>query len=164
MNSYIPVLPGEVKTPDDKYTNILELLGINGVEPFDVVNDGRSDPPIAALRIGDKQYALADVLKAIGNATGNTLAVQIKKPNAYYTTSKPFAEMAAADNLAITWEGRAATDMAYTKSGGKVTAITARFLTFGEGTLTVTAFEITSSGVTKTETEYELTAVEPAET
>jgi len=163
MNTYIPVLPGEVKTPDDKYTNILELLGITGLTPIAVENDGRHDPIVAALRIGGNQYALADVLKKLGDATvGNTL-VRITKPEDDYVTSKTFAEMAAADNLAVTWNGKAAVDVAYTTTDDAITAIAVKFLTFGDGTMTVSTFTINASGVTKADAEYTLTAQQAEE-
>lgn len=166
MNTYIPVLPGEVKTANNVYTNILALLGMNDIEPIAVENDGRYNPPVATLRIGNKQYELSKVLERLASQMSGGLWVEITKPNASYKTSKTFAEMAAADNLTITWQGRSAVDMAYTKSSGKITAITARFFTLDmtENTLTVSTFAINSSGITKTDSVYDLEAHTEAET
>lgn len=158
MKTYIPVLPGDVKTPDDKYTNVLALLGIDGLTPITIENDGRHDPIVAALRIGDNQYALADVLKKLGDATVGNMLVRITKPDDDYVTSKTFAEMAAAENLTVTWQGRSAVDVAYTTSDDAITAIAVKFLTFGEDTMTVSTFTINASGCTKADAVFDLTA------
>lgn len=78
----IRFIPGELVNKDGEKCNILEILGIE-VEPLDVENTGRSGS-IAAVVIGDKQYALSDVLEEFAKRLlpavaeddeGNTLIV-----------------------------------------------------------------------------------------
>ena len=64
MNEFIKILPGKLLKADGSQTNLLEILGID-VDPMTVRNDGYKRPEIAAIIIGEYQYALADILEAI---------------------------------------------------------------------------------------------------
>jgi len=63
--SYIRMIPGEVKGPDDTISDVITLLGLTGINPIEVTNDGRQDPPIATLIVDGKQYPLKAVLAAL---------------------------------------------------------------------------------------------------
>lgn len=68
---FIPVLPGHIKMPDDTRTNVLDALGIT-LEPMEIgdYNEGRYDPPVAALKIDGKQYSAGELLAALGGKLG----------------------------------------------------------------------------------------------
>jgi hypothetical protein len=68
-NKYIGVIPGNVKGADGTDTDLLTLLGVS-VAPMahPEVNDGRTDPMVAAIEVNGKLYDLKGVLQAyIGN-------------------------------------------------------------------------------------------------
>lgn len=156
---FVREIPGEIFLPDGKVTNIAELLGLTPIE-VTAGNDGRSNPPVAVMTIGGKDYSLGDVLKGIGaQLTGETVA-EITKPNAYYKVTPAFSELKNEKKLDIVWGGRHADSVAFTKDEGEVTAITAVFTAIdtAEATLTVSTFSIESTGTTKTDATYELTA------
>lgn len=156
---FIREIPGEVLLPDGTITDIAALFGLTPVE-VTAGNDGRSNPPVAVMTIGGKDYSLGDVLKAVGaQLTGETVA-EITKPNAYYKVTPAFSELKKEKKLNIVWGGRHADSVAFTKDEGEVTAITAVFTAIdtAEATLTVSTFTIESTGTTKTDATYELTA------
>ena len=67
--NYIKKVPGNVIGKGDSKTDILTLLGLE-VSPLDNKNDGRGGDVISSVVIGDKQYALSDVLTALASAMG----------------------------------------------------------------------------------------------
>lgn len=67
--NYIKNVPGNVIGKGDSKTDILTLLGLE-VSPLDNKNDGRGGDVISSVVIGDKQYALSDVLTALASAIG----------------------------------------------------------------------------------------------
>ena len=82
-NKYIGVIPGNIKNGDDTRTDVLTLLGLDGkLDPLDIgnYNDGRNDPPVAAVEVDGKQYGLNGILEHIGNAS--TGAVSVEEPEA----------------------------------------------------------------------------------
>ena len=79
MNEFIRILPGKLLKADGSQTNILEALGIE-IDPMTVRNDGYKRPEIAAIVIGENQYALADILEAIGEKIGNVIPTKITVP------------------------------------------------------------------------------------
>lgn len=158
MNHFILHLPGMVTKKDGSYTNILELLGVTA-EPLDVENDGRG-MTVSAVMIDGKQYPLADILARISGSLSGGLNVKITGTGASgdpFKADHTFAEMKKEQPLTITLNGTPATEIAYTKSSGNITKITAKFVSFGAGNMTVTELEINGSGITKTETTYALT-------
>ena len=79
MNEYIKILPGKLLKADGSQTNILDALGIS-VSPMTARNDGYKRPEIAAIVIGENQYALADILEAIGEKLSNIIPTKITDP------------------------------------------------------------------------------------
>ena len=77
-NKYIGVIPGNVKGADWTDTDLLTLLGVS-VEPMahPEVNDGRSDPMVAAIEVNGKLYDLKAVLTAF---VGQIIPVAIDDP------------------------------------------------------------------------------------
>lgn len=76
---YIPVIPGHIKNPDDTRTNLLEVLGAQDAEPMSLenYNDGRNNPPIAAIEVDGKQYGLTEVLqKSVGRKAATAFVAQ----------------------------------------------------------------------------------------
>jgi len=63
---YIGMIPGHIKDGDDSRSDLLQALGIDGLEPMSIgnYNDGRNDPPIAAVVIDGKQYSLKKIIEA----------------------------------------------------------------------------------------------------
>ena len=63
---YIGMIPGHIKDGDDSRSNLLQVLGIDSLEPMSIgdYNDGRNDPPIAAVVIDGKQYSLKKIIEA----------------------------------------------------------------------------------------------------
>ena len=99
MNEYIKIMPGKLLRADGSQTNILEALGIT-VIPMTARNDGYKRPEIAAIVIGENQYALADILEAIGEKLSNIIPTKITDPQDGDTL------VYAADDTA--WENAAA--------------------------------------------------------
>ena len=64
MNEFIKILPGKLMKEDGSQTNLVDALGLD-IEPITERNDGYKRPEIAAVQIGENQYALADILKAM---------------------------------------------------------------------------------------------------
>ena len=155
---YIRDIPGEVMLPDGTITNIAELLGLTPIE-VTAGNDGRSNPPVAVMTIGDKDYSLGDVLKAVGEQLSGAKVAVITKPNANFKTTPAFADIKGESKLDIVWGNKHANDVTFTKSGSTVTAVVATFISVdtSEDTLTVTTFTINTSGTSKEDTVYDLT-------
>jgi hypothetical protein len=63
---YIGSLPGAIHDKDGTLTDIMTALGVK-VDPISsgIKNDGRLQPPVATFRVGDKEYAIADVIDAV---------------------------------------------------------------------------------------------------
>ena len=161
MNHFIGRIPGNVQSKGGTATDILALLGITGLTELNAPNDGRAGS-ISSVVIGGKQYALSDILGKISGVIGDGLTVKISGSDTY-ETDHTFAEMVAASTLDVSWNGKPAIDVSYTKSGSTVTAIVVKFLTFGE-TMAVTTFTIASSSITKATAEYVLTEPSAEET
>jgi len=68
--SYIGRLPGEINNGGSEYTDLLTVLGISGLTPFDMqgFNDGKGSIPMATIQIGANEYLLKDVLTVFKNA------------------------------------------------------------------------------------------------
>lgn len=155
---YIRDIPGEVLLPDGTTKNIAELLGVTPVEVA-AGTDGRSNPQVAVLNIGGKDYSFGDVLKAIGGQLTGAVVAEITKPNANYKTTPAFADIKGESKLDIVWGNKHANDVTFTKSGTTVTAVVATFLSVDTSadTLTVSTFTINGSGTTKADAVYDLT-------
>ena len=155
---FVREIPGEIYLPDGKITNIAELLGLTPIE-VTAGNDGRSNPPVAVMTIGGKDYSLGDVLKGIGAQLTGAKVAEITKPNANYKTTPAFADIKDDSKLDIVWGNKHANDVTFTKSGSTVTAVVATFLSVdtSEDTLTVSTFTINGSGTTKADAVYDLT-------
>jgi len=71
---YIGMIPGHIKDGDDSRSDLLQVLGIDGLEPMSIgnYNDGRNDPPIAAVVIDGKQYSLKKIAEAYKSRIDNT--------------------------------------------------------------------------------------------
>lgn len=97
MNEFIRVLPGKLLKADGTQTNILESLDVN-VSPMSARNDGYKKPEIAAVQIGENQYALADILDAVAEKmnAGETLDVIYTNTNDTISCNKTMAEIDAA--------------------------------------------------------------------
>lgn len=155
---FIREIPGEVLLPDGTITDIAALFGLTPAE-VTAGNDGRSNPPVAVMTIGGKDYSLGDVIRAIGGQLTGAKVAEITKPNANYKTTPGFADIKDAKKLDIIWGNKHADDVTVTKSGSTVTGVVATFTTIDttEDTLTVSTFTINSDGTTKSDAVYDLT-------
>lgn len=100
MNEFIKILPGKLKKEDGTQTNLVDALGLD-VAPITERNDGYKRPEIAAVQIGENQYALSDILEAMaGKMTKYDDGMDVIRVTSAATTMGNIADTLTAVNAA----------------------------------------------------------------